>query len=61
MEKILIEFINTLDSSFKKIQAEAGSTAGITQLTISQFQYIEAIHELEKPTVTKVANQLAIA
>jgi len=61
MEKILIEFINTLDSSFKKMQAEAGSTTKIAQLTISQFQYIEAIHELEKPTVTEVANQLEIA
>lgn len=34
MEKILIEFINTLDSSFKKIQAEAGSASGIAQLTL---------------------------
>ncbi|MFM2314829.1 MAG: hypothetical protein RLZZ04_4105 [Cyanobacteriota bacterium] len=60
MEKILIEFINTLDDSFKKLLSEAGSTAG-SQLTISQFQYIDAIHQLEKPTITEVAHKLAIA
>lgn len=61
MEKILIEFVNTLDSSFKKIQAEVGSISGASQLTISQFQYIDAIHELEKPTITEVAEKLSIA
>lgn len=61
MEKILIEFINTLDYSFKKLQAETIDTAEVSQLTISQFQYINAIHELEKPTITEVAQKLAIA
>jgi DNA-binding MarR family transcriptional regulator len=61
MEKILIEFINTLDYSFKKLQAETIDTAEVSQLTISQFQYINAIYELEKPTITEVAQKLAIA
>ncbi len=56
-----MEFVNTLDSSFKKIQAQAGSSSGVSQLTISQFQYIDAIYELEKPTITEVANKLLIA
>ena len=61
MEKILIEFIDTLDRSFKKLRSEAGSKDGISQLTISQFQYIDAIYQLEKPTITEVANKLSIA
>jgi DNA-binding MarR family transcriptional regulator len=61
MEKTLIEFINTLDCSFKKLQAETIDTAEVSQLTISQFQYINAIHELENPTITEVAQKLAIA
>lgn len=60
MEEILIEFVNTLDSLFKKLQEDAGSASGISQLTISQFQYINAIHELGEPTITEVAEKLAI-
>ncbi|MEE3717915.1 MarR family winged helix-turn-helix transcriptional regulator [Tumidithrix elongata RA019] len=60
MEEILIEFVSTLDASFKKIQGEVGSTTGISKLTISQFQYINAIHELGNPTITEVADKLAI-
>ena len=56
-----MEFVNTLDSSFKKIQAQVGSTSSVSQLTISQFQYIDAIYELEKPTITEVADKLSIA
>ncbi|MEA5534501.1 hypothetical protein [Crocosphaera sp. XPORK-15E] len=47
MEEILIEFVNTLDLSFKKLQEEVGSTSGVLPLTISQFQYIDAIYELK--------------
>lgn len=61
MEKILIEFLNTLDSSFKKVQTEVSKTSGISQLTISQFQYIDVIHELEHPTITEIAKKLDIA
>lgn len=61
MEKILIEFLDTLDSSFKKVQTEASKTSGVSQLTISQFQYIDAIHHLKNPTITEIAKKLAIA
>jgi len=61
MEKILIEFVNTLDSSFKKRLAETGSFSGVSQLTIAQFQYIDAIHDLKAPNVTEIANKLNLA
>ena len=61
MEKVLLEFVNTLDSSFKNLLTEANSISGVSQLTISQFQYIDAIHELEEPTITKIACQLSMA
>jgi DNA-binding MarR family transcriptional regulator len=56
MEEVLIEFINTLDTSVKKLQ----EGASVSQLTISQFQYIDAIHQLQQPTLTEVAEKLTI-
>lgn len=56
MEKILLEFIATLDHSLKKQQSE-----GFAQLTLSQFQYIDAIAVLERPTVSEVAARLGFA
>ena len=60
MEKSLIEFVNTLDLSLKKLQKEVGESSGISKLTIHQFQYIDAIHELGEPTITEIAGKLAI-
>jgi DNA-binding MarR family transcriptional regulator len=60
MEKILIEFINTLDLSLKQQQKEAGSTLGFSKLTVHQLQYLDAINDLENPTITELANQLHI-
>lgn len=56
MEKILLEFIATLDHSLKKQQSE-----GFSQLTVSQFQYIDAIAALGQPTITDVAARLGFA
>jgi DNA-binding MarR family transcriptional regulator len=60
MEKILIEFINTLDLTLKKMQAEVGDGSGVSRLTINQFRYIDAIYELGEPTITEIAEKLNI-
>ncbi len=60
MENLLIEFINSLDLSLKKIQAEVGDEMGISKLTIHQFQYIDAIHQLGEPAITEIAEKLKI-
>jgi DNA-binding MarR family transcriptional regulator len=60
MENILIEFINTLDLSLKKFQAEVGDATGISKLTIHQFQYVDAIYNLGEPTITEIAAKLKI-
>ena len=60
MENLLLEFINTLDLSLKKFQAEVGDGSGISKLTISQFQYIDAIYELGEPAITEIAHRLNI-
>ena len=60
MEKILIEFINTLDISLKKLQEEVGVRLGVSELTIHQFQYIDAIFQLEEPAISEVAEKLHI-
>ncbi len=60
MEKLLTEFINTLEVSFKKRQQAVGEGAGFARLTISQLQYLEAIATLGTPTVTDIAHRLDI-
>ena len=60
MEKLLIEFINTLDLSLKKLLAEVGDASGVSKLTIHQFQYIDAIYELGEPAITEIADRLHI-
>lgn len=60
MEKLLIEFINTLDLTLKKLHEEAGGGVGISNLTINQFRYIDAINDLGQPTITEIAAKLNI-
>jgi len=60
LEKLLIEFVNTLDLSLKKLQQEVGDSSGFSKLTINQFQYIDAIYELGEPTLTEIADRLNI-
>ena len=60
MEKILVEFIDTLDLSLKKMHKEAGAHAGFSNLTIHQLQYIDAINTLGSPTITDIASKLHI-
>jgi DNA-binding MarR family transcriptional regulator len=60
MEKLLMEFIDTLDLSLKNFQEGLDDESGFSRLTISQFQYIDAIHELDQPTFSEVAGKLRI-
>ena len=58
MENILIEFINTLDASLKKLEKQVGDGSGTSRLTINQLNYIQAIHELGEPTLSELAGKL---
>lgn len=60
MLNTLTQFINTLDSTLKKSQIKDGDTFGFSDLTISQLHYIEAIHLLNQPTISQVAETLKI-
>jgi len=60
MEKLLLEFINTLDLSLKNFQEALDDESGFSRLTISQFQYINAIHELGRPAFSEIADKLRI-
>jgi len=60
MEKFLIEFVDTLDQSLKKLQRQVGSGSGFSTLTINQFHYIDAIARLGEPTITEIAEELKI-
>ncbi|MCX6065832.1 MAG: MarR family winged helix-turn-helix transcriptional regulator [Chloroflexi bacterium] len=56
MDKILLEFIETLDQSLKRLQPE-----GFAHLTVSQFQYIDTIAALGQPTITDVVARLGFS
>jgi DNA-binding MarR family transcriptional regulator len=60
MEELLIEFIDTLDSSLKKFQKQMGEGSGFSKLTINQIHYIDAVNELGKPAITQIADRLKI-
>ena len=60
MEEVLIEFINTMDLSLKKLQEEVGDRSGFSKLTIHQFQYVDAIYSLGNPTISEIAHRLKI-
>ncbi len=60
METILTEFVNTLDLSLKRLQEQAGEGLGFYHLTINQFRYIDAIGEMERITITALAEKLHI-
>jgi len=60
MEKVLIEFINTMDISLKKLQEEVGDRSGFSKLTIHQLQYIDAIYSLGNPAISEIAHRLKI-
>jgi|LADL02.1.fsa_nt_gi DNA-binding MarR family transcriptional regulator len=61
MEKILVEFINTLDASLKSMQINIGEESGFSRLTISQLHYIEAIHTMDYPTISEIADFMNIS
>ncbi|PFA69208.1 MarR family transcriptional regulator [Bacillus sp. AFS015802] len=60
MEDILREFIVTLDTSFKKLVQETIETAGVSNLSVNQIQYIQAIGKLGYPTISEIADSLNI-
>jgi len=59
-QQLLIEFIDTLESTLKNLQEQVGSRSGFARLTIAQLQYIDAIHALGEPTITEIAARLGI-
>lgn len=60
MEQYLIDFIETLDALQKKVIQDVGDNPGFSRLTLSQFQYIDAIAALGEPSITEIATRLHI-
>lgn len=60
LDQILREFIVTLDTSFKKLVKETIETAGVSNLSVNQIQYIQAIGKLKNPTISEIAEELKI-
>ncbi len=60
METILLEFVNTLETMLKQLEVEAGKSSGAAHLTISQYQYINAIHTLGEPSISEIAANMCI-
>ena len=60
MEHLLTQFVDTLETSLKKMHLQAGPDSGFARLTISQLQYIDAIAALGQPTISQIAARLQI-
>jgi DNA-binding MarR family transcriptional regulator len=60
MEKILVEFISTVEISLKKIQEKVRASSGFSNLSFNQYRYIDAISELGEPTLSEIAERLHI-
>ncbi len=58
LETTLLNFIESLDTSFRRILAE---TSGAAHVTASQVQYIDAVQALGQPTMTEIAQELGIS
>lgn len=61
MQDLLLKFIDTLDLALKSAQMETGDRAGFSKLTVSQLQYIDAVHTLGEPTITEIADKLKVS
>lgn len=61
METILLNFISTLHQAFERQQRVAGVAAGAARLTLSQLHYLEAVAVLGEPTLSEVAQHLALS
>ncbi len=61
METILLNFISTLHQAFERQQQVAGVAAGAARLTLSQLHYLEAVAVLGEPTLSEVAQHLALS
>jgi DNA-binding MarR family transcriptional regulator len=61
MEHALIQFIQALDAAMKRGLRQAGDGSGFARLTLPQLNYLEAIHQMESPTVTGLAERLHIS
>jgi DNA-binding MarR family transcriptional regulator len=60
MQELFLKFIDTLDVSLKTAQMEAGERTGFSKLTVSQLQYVDAVHALGEPTLSELAAKLNI-
>lgn len=61
MDQVLLKFIDTLDDTFQRLLKTVTSSAGMARLTLSQLQYLDAVHELGEPTFTELADKLGVS
>lgn len=61
MEKLLLQFIESLDKAFKQQIEQHSAELGLDNLAYSQIKYIETIHQLENPTVSEIAEKLNLS
>jgi MarR family transcriptional regulator, organic hydroperoxide resistance regulator len=60
MEELLIEFINTMDLSMRRLQEKVGDRPGMSRLTLNQLRYVDAVYQLGEPAISEVAAKLEI-
>jgi DNA-binding MarR family transcriptional regulator len=60
-EEVLTEVIGLLTSKFAEAQSEGAKDAGLADLSLRQFTYLELIARLRNPTPTELAQKLRVS
>jgi DNA-binding MarR family transcriptional regulator len=61
MDNSLLKFLNTLDTALRNLQKKVWLDSGVSKQSSSLFRYIDAINELNEPTINEIAEQLDIS
>ncbi|MCX7922620.1 MAG: MarR family transcriptional regulator [Clostridia bacterium] len=60
-EQLLLKITEIFHESLNSFQDTISNDSGFSDITVSQYYYIEAIYRLENPTLTQLAEELKIS
>jgi DNA-binding MarR family transcriptional regulator len=61
MDNALPKFLNTVDTALRKLQKQVWLDSGVSKQSSGLFRYIDAINELNEPTITEISEQMDIS
>lgn len=61
MDALLTDLVDTLDGAFQDAVTAAGGATDLATLTVSQLRYLDAVHRLDRPSITDIATALDVS